>query len=69
MLGRSDPAAQDLDGDASPPCRELRRVRWRSLTALSAHPTLNREYRSMMVARYRLAVPPIRSYVVSPTQH
>jgi hypothetical protein len=40
----------------------------RSLTALTAQPTTNRENRSMMAARYSLPLPAITNSVVSPTQ-
>ena len=43
-------------------------VRWRSLTALIAHPTTNRENRSRTTARYAFPFSPMRSSLVSPTQ-
>ncbi len=43
-------------------------VRCRSLTALTAHPTMNREYRSRIAARYSLLLSPMTNSVVSPTQ-
>src|SRR5882762_3346566 len=43
-------------------------ARWRSLTALTAQPTTNRENRSRIAARYTLPLSPITNSVVSPTQ-
>ena len=42
-------------------------VRCRSLTALTAQPTMNRENRSRITARYSLPLSPITNSVVSPT--
>ena len=43
-------------------------VRCRSLTALTAQPTMNRENRSRIAARYSLPLSPMTNSVVSPTQ-
>jgi hypothetical protein len=43
-------------------------VTCRSLTALTAQPTTNRENRSRIAARYSLPLPPITDSVVSPSQ-
>jgi hypothetical protein len=42
-------------------------VTWRSLTALRAHPTTNREKRSRTTAKYTFWLVPMTNSVVSPT--
>ena len=42
-------------------------VTCRSFTALTAHPTMNRENRSKTAARYSLPLLPMTNSVVSPT--
>lgn len=43
-------------------------VKCRSLTALTAQPTMNRENRSRIAAKYSLPLSPTANSVVSPTQ-